>query len=634
MWYFGMPGSLRRPTWAVASLSLMLLAACGGGSGGPPPSYTVGASIAGLSADGLSLALNGAGSNIPATSTSYTFQPALQMGTSYSVTVAQQPTGEICAVASGSGTIGSAPVQVTVTCAPAYTLSGTVTGLLGAGLVLGNGQDKVTLAANATSFTFPTALPSGATYSIVASGQPASQSCEITNGSGIVASSAVANVKVSCAVWVWTYGSQTAVAGTYGTKGVPDASNVPGARAAGASWTDSNGVLWMFGGNGYDAYGMNGYLSDLWSFDPKTHLWTWISGSTQDEAAGVYGTQGVADAANIPGGRQFAAAWTTASGDFWLFGGYGLDSMGIPGELSDLWKFTPSTGLWTWVSGSKSNGSAGSYGTKGVASLTNAPPSRDGASSWADKSGALWLFGGNGMYMPGLTGLLTDLWKFDTTSMQWTWIAGSSLANQDGVYGSRGTAAAENTPGSRSNAVSWIDAQGRLWLFGGSGFDSSAAANLMAASILNDTWVFDPTSSQWTWITGSNTSQAFGNYVAGGLPGEPGSREFAAGWIDPSGTAWMFGGIGRDGTGSSGGLNDLWKFDATSNSWIWVTGSTTVNAGGNYGTMGNRSVSNVPAARYAVLAWNDPSGSLWLFGGFGTITTPSYFSDVWEFSYP
>jgi N-acetylneuraminic acid mutarotase len=621
---------------AFALLTSVLLAACGGGGsgGGPSMTYTVGASITGLSANGLSLALNGTASEVPANSTSYTLQPALQTGSSYSVTVATQPTGEVCSVANGSGTIGSAAVQVTVTCGATYTISGTVTGLLGTGLVLANGMDTVTLPANASSFILPTALSSGATYSVVAKGQPASQSCAITNGSGSIASSSVTNVKVSCAVWVWAFGSKTPVAGVYGTQGVPAASNVPGARGAAASWTDATGILWMFGGSGYDAYGMDGYLNDLWSFDPKIQLWTWVSGSTQDGANGIYGTLGVAAAGNSPGARQFAVTWTSPSGDLWLFGGFGRDSIGSQGELGDLWKFTPSTGLWTWVAGSQSNGTVGTYGSKGVASTTNAPPSRDSANAWTDKNGALWLFGGTGIFSPDLTGLLNDLWKFDTTSMQWTWVAGSSSANQDGIYGTEGIAAAANVPGCRSSASSWIDAQGRFWLFGGNGFDKSAAANLFTANILNDTWMFDPTSSQWTWVAGSDTSQAIGNYVAGGLPGTPGSRQYAASWVDPAGIAWMFGGIGRDSTGNGGGLNDLWKFDATSNSWIWVSGSTTANASNNYGTQGTRGISNTPGARYAVIPWSDSSGNLWLFGGFGVVTTPSYYSDIWEFAYP
>ena len=40
---------------------------------------------------------------------------------------------------------------------------------------------------------------------------------------------------------------------------------------------------------------------------------------------------------------------------------------------------------------------------------------------------------------------------------EWTWVAGSNMAGQTGVYGSKGTPAAGDAPGEREGAVSWID---------------------------------------------------------------------------------------------------------------------------------------------------------------------------------
>ena len=41
-------------------------------------------------------------------------------------------------------------------------------------------------------------------------------------------------------------------AGMYGTKGVSSYLNNPGARYNAVSWIGSSGVVWMFGGFGYD----------------------------------------------------------------------------------------------------------------------------------------------------------------------------------------------------------------------------------------------------------------------------------------------------------------------------------------------------------------------------------------------
>ena len=96
----------------------------------------------------------------------------------------------------------------------------------------------------------------------------------------------------------------------------------------------------------------------------------------------------------------------------------------------------------------------------------------------------------------------------------------------------------------------------------------------------------------------------------------------------------MFGGTGRDSVGAVGGLNDLWKLESPSTGWTWVSGSITVNAADNYGTVRTRAATNAPGARAAGVAWSDASGNLWLYGGFGAVTTPSYYSDVWAFAYP
>ena len=112
---------------------------------------------------------NGADNVSPAANaTSFVFPTALATGVNYSVTVTTQPNGLTCSVTNGSGTVGSSNVtnvQVTCTATGSYTIGGTITGLTAGGLMLANGADTVSPAANATSFVFPTPLASGANYS-------------------------------------------------------------------------------------------------------------------------------------------------------------------------------------------------------------------------------------------------------------------------------------------------------------------------------------------------------------------------------------------------------------------------------------------------------------------------------------
>lgn len=80
-----------------------------GGSGDPMMStYTVSATVTGLTGPGLVLELNGSQDQIVAADGTVTFPSGLMMGAAYAVTVKTQPTTrrEICGVNNGSGTIG------------------------------------------------------------------------------------------------------------------------------------------------------------------------------------------------------------------------------------------------------------------------------------------------------------------------------------------------------------------------------------------------------------------------------------------------------------------------------------------------------------------------------------------------
>ena len=55
-------------------------------------------------------------------------------------------------------------------------------------------------------------------------------------------------------------------------------------------------------------------------------------------------------------------------------------------------------------------------------------------------------------------------------------------------------------------------------------------------------------------------------------------------WTDAAGNFWLFGGNGYDSAGTSGYLNDLWKYSA--GQWTWMGGSNVVNQQGTYGTQG------------------------------------------------
>src|SRR5271165_2814284 len=85
----------------------------------------------------------------------------------------------------------------------------------------------------------------------------------------------------------------------------------------------------------------------------------------------------------------------------------------------------------------------------------------------------------------------------------WTWMGGSSTVpgankGQPGIYGT--SPAPTNIPGGRGASAVWKDHSGNVWLFGGYGFDANGAV-----SYLNDLWELNPSTNEWTWVSGSST---------------------------------------------------------------------------------------------------------------------------------
>ncbi len=79
-----------------------------------------------------------------------------------------------------------------------FTVGGSVSGLTASGLILeNNGADALTVASGATSFTFSTAVASGAAYAVTIQTQPTGETCTVVNASGM-ASADVTGVAVSC----------------------------------------------------------------------------------------------------------------------------------------------------------------------------------------------------------------------------------------------------------------------------------------------------------------------------------------------------------------------------------------------------------------------------------------------------
>lgn len=359
---------------------------------------------------------------------------------------------------------------------------------------------------------------------------------------------------VSTGLWTLMSGDSLAYAlPDYGTMGIPGATNKPGARSGTSLWY-AGGYIYVFGG-GQNSVGAStnfDNVNDLWRFNISTREWTWINGTTTKMAPGIYGTKGIPAATNTPGARDGAAYWSDANGNLWLFGGLGYAASGTAGMLNDLWKYNIATNTWTWMSGDSSKNATGLYGTKGISAAANKPISRRFARGWVDAAGNGWLFsGGNG----GTGNVpLNDLWKYDVTTNEWTWLSGDSTYSAPGVYGTKGVPDAANTPGARHGSGIAVDVNNTVWVFGGVGYDANGVNGY-----INDLWTYDMTSGLWTWQSGSSTRNGAANYGTKGVPdvnNMPGGRYFSTAWTDGAGNFWLFAG-----SLSTSYYNDLWRYN-------------------------------------------------------------------------
>ncbi len=193
----------------------LIVAACSGGGVSTTDTtkfvteyqFSVGGSASGLAGANLVLQNNGGDNLNVAGNGPFKFATALVTGDSYNISVLSQPTApsQTCVVTNGSGVVGIADVSnVTIVCATKTSamdaIGGSVTGLLGSGLVLqDNGGDNLAVAGNG-GFTFATSLPSGMPYGISVLTPPINpyQDCAIANGTGTTAASDITNVVVSC----------------------------------------------------------------------------------------------------------------------------------------------------------------------------------------------------------------------------------------------------------------------------------------------------------------------------------------------------------------------------------------------------------------------------------------------------
>jgi hypothetical protein len=342
--------------------------------------------------------------------------------------------------------------------------------------------------------------------------------------------------------WTWVKGSaQINELPNYGVLGIPSPTNTPGSRSWGTcTWVDTTGNLWLFGG-AQSSFGS--VMNDLWKYSISSNQWTWMSGNTGYS----YGTLGVESPLNMPPGRmEFAASWSDNQNTLWFYGG----TPNVGNTYGDLWKYSISSGLWTWQSGSNSIDPLPVYGTQGLPSVNNTPGGRFVFSKWKDAAEDFWLFAGS---VNSNIAVFNDLWKYNPMSNEWTWMNGPATPNDTGAAGAFCDETGIFNPASRTESrFCWQDDCSNFWLYGGVSLDTILDVNA-------DLWKYDITLNKWVFIDGTvmyNISPIYGTQGIPDPANQPGSRFGGISWKDISGNFWLFGGRNPN----SLQFADLWKY--------------------------------------------------------------------------
>jgi len=107
----------------------------------------------------------------------------------------------LAACSNGRGSVGEPQAPPAAGAEDSFTLGGSVSGLVGSGLVLqNNGSGDLSIAADG-AFTFASRFATGTAYNVAVLSQPTapSQTCTVTKGAGSIATANVSDVAVTCA---------------------------------------------------------------------------------------------------------------------------------------------------------------------------------------------------------------------------------------------------------------------------------------------------------------------------------------------------------------------------------------------------------------------------------------------------
>ena len=262
----------------------------------------------------------------------------------------------------------------------------------------------------------------------------------------------------------------------YGTEGIRDTSNWPPARFGAACWTDSQGDLWIFGGQDKNI----DILDDVWRYEPPSAsypngVWTWMAGNQVNSSNGfvenVYGQKGVTNSSNLLGSREKMIDWQDSFGEVWIFGGYGPDGWTL--FDNDMWRYQYNANLWTWMAGDKyPNDSSFPLGTEdGTPYIVNGD------------NNDLWLYGGEqAISQSGYANqfMTNNILKYNLTTSTWAVVKNCAVYPSTAVPDPSTKGIFDPTLCPLTGwypQVSFTDASGNFWVMTNGGQNKDSTGN-------------------------------------------------------------------------------------------------------------------------------------------------------------
>jgi len=194
--------------WKLAAcsiISILLFVGCAAenedSSSSSSSSFNIGGTVTGLS--GVLIIQNNSGDDTVVEQTgsgdvSFTFKTSISSGSTYSVSVKQQPNSQACTASDASGTTSQNISNITIACTnSSYNVSGTVSGLTGSVVLQNNGADNLTVSNG--SFSFTNKINKGSAYNVTVKTQPSPFICSAASNRGL-ASDNMSSVSIVCAV--------------------------------------------------------------------------------------------------------------------------------------------------------------------------------------------------------------------------------------------------------------------------------------------------------------------------------------------------------------------------------------------------------------------------------------------------